>query len=100
MRVSHCQTVLTVPDKEQQLYEGRFVRRYRSCPNDRVHAPRHRWRVPDRDRRISIKSGKDAVGRRVNQPAEDIGESLSPSGGSSYYDGRFKENLPCEALLL
>ena len=89
-----------VPEKEQQLYEGRFVRRYRSCPNDRVHAPRYRWRVADRDRRISVKSGEDSVGRLVNQPAEDFSESLSASGRRSYDDRRFKENLPCEALLL
>ena len=34
-----------VPEKEQQLCEGRFIRRYRSCPNDRVYAPRYRWRL-------------------------------------------------------
>jgi hypothetical protein len=55
--------------------------------------------LDDRYRRISIKSGKDAVGLRVNWPAEDISESLSTSGRSSYYNGRFKENPPCQAFL-
>ena len=78
----------------------KIIEKYRREIRDFSAARQYRWRVADRDRRISVKSGEDSVGRLVNQPAEDISESLSASGRSSYDDRRFKENLPCEALLL